>query len=61
MNAQNTPTNHERSRGNNRHADQPSPFFDEVEKRRGKAAADLLRDDCRKEWAKRRDEMAGQR
>lgn len=38
----------------------PKPFFAEVEKRRGKESADKLRAACRKEWAKRREEMAGQ-
>ena len=33
----------------------PKPFFAEVEKCRGKAAADKLTADCRKEWAKRRE------
>jgi len=34
--------------------------FDEIEKKRGKESADKLRAACRKEWAKRREEMAGQ-
>ena len=33
----------------------PVPFFGMVEKHRGKDAADQLRADCRKEWAKRRE------
>lgn len=37
----------------------PKPFFADVEKKRGKAVADVLRADCRNEWAKRRDELAG--
>lgn len=31
----------------------PKPFFADVEKHRGKAAADLLRADCREEWRRR--------
>lgn len=31
-----------------------------VEKRRGKPAADRLREDCRTEWRRYRDEVAGQ-
>lgn len=38
----------------------PRPFFAEVEKFRGKEAADKLRNDCRKEWARRREEFTGQ-
>jgi hypothetical protein len=33
----------------------PKPFFADVEKKRGKEAADKLRADCRKEWASRRE------
>lgn len=32
----------------------PKPFFSDVEKKRGKVAADKLRSDCRTEWAKRK-------
>lgn len=32
----------------------PKPFFAEVEKRRGKVAADILRADCREEWQRRK-------
>ena len=38
----------------------PRPFFEEVEKRRGKDVAEKLRTDCRAAWAKHRDEIAGQ-
>lgn len=34
-------------------------YMNEVEKRRGKAAADRLRDDVRAEWKRRRIEEAG--
>ena len=33
----------------------PKPFFEDVQKHRGKVAADQLRDDCRAEWKKRKD------
>lgn len=32
----------------------PKPFFEDVQKHRGKVAADQLRDDCRAEWIKRK-------
>ena len=38
----------------------PKPFFADVEKFRGKVAADKLRADCRVAWAAHRDEIAGQ-
>ena len=38
----------------------PKPFFADVEKFRGKAAADKLRADCRAAWVAHRDEIAGQ-
>ena len=37
----------------------PKPFFSMVEAKRGKTAAGKLTTDCRNEWAKRRDELAG--
>ena len=33
----------------------PKPFFEKVEEHRGKVATDKLRDDCRKEWKKRKE------
>lgn len=33
----------------------PKPFFADVQKHRGKEAADQLRDDCRAEWIKRKE------
>lgn len=32
----------------------PKPFFEMVEKHRGKVAADILRADCREEWQRRK-------
>lgn len=40
--------------------DKAAEYFRLVEKRRGKAAADRLRNDVRAAWKKRRIEMAGQ-
>ena len=36
----------------------PKPFFEDVQKHRGKVAADKLRDDCRAEWIKRKEHGA---
>lgn len=38
----------------------PKPLFAEVEKKRGKDAADCLRNDVRAAWKKRRIEETGQ-